>query len=827
MTDIYNFKAIESKWQNHWEQNKLFQVDESQVDNNYYCLMMFPYPSAALHVGHGRNYIIGDVLVRYQMMNGKNVLTPMGFDAFGLPAENAAIKNKIHPSKYTQININNMKKQLTSWGVGYAWDRELASCKPNYYKWTQWLFTQMYKKGLAYKKKAEVNWCPSCATVLANEQVIDGACERCDSQVDFKNLEQWFFKITDYAERLIDDLGQLKNWPERVKTMQANWIGKSYGTRVDFILENSGEVFSCFTTRPDTLYGVTYMVLAVEHPLIDSLVSGTEYEKEVKAFVTKIKKQDRIELTAEDTPKEGVFSGHYVINPVNNEKIPLWIGNYVLMDYGTGAVMAVPAHDSRDFAFAKQYDLPLKIVIQSPENPLDEATMKDAYVDLGVMVNSAEFDGLSNEKAKAKITEKLSKNGNGEETVNYRLRDWLISRQRYWGSPIPMIYCDDCGVVPVPDEQLPVLLPENVEFKAEGESPLASVEEFVNTVCPKCQNPAKREIDTMDTFVDSSWYFLRFLSSQDSEKIFDSNLVNQWLPVDQYIGGIEHAILHLLYARFMTKVIYDLDLINFEEPFNHLFTQGMIVKDGAKMSKSKGNVVNPDAIIEKYGADTLRLYILFIGPPERDAEWSDDGIEGSARFVKRIWRLVQDNLTLLREAEDIEIIKDNLTKPDKNVRFKLHRTIQKVSHHMDGNFHFNTVISACMELVNELYLYKQDDRALKAPILKEAINALLKLLAPFVPHMAEELWQQLGYSSGLFQETWPSYEEALTEADEVELIIQINGKVRAKVQVATGLGADDLKEIALNHEKVKAQIEGKEVQRVIPIQGKLVNIVLR
>ncbi len=837
MSSNYCFDTIEVKWQNYWDEQALFKVDEQQSDNSYYCLMMFPYPSEALHVGHGRNYIIGDVLVRYKMMHGLNVLTPMGFDAFGLPAENAAIKHNIHPSEYTQINIDNMKRQLRSWGVGYDWDREVVSCKPDYYKWTQWLFIQMYKKGLAFKKKAEVNWCPSCATVLANEQVVDGACERCDSVVDLKYLEQWFFKITDYAERLVDDLDKLSHWPERVKTMQSNWIGRSYGTRVDFTLESSGETLPVFTTRPDTLYGVTYMVLAVEHPWITDLVRGSEQEADVMAFVNRIKKQDRIKRTSDDTPKEGVFTGHYVINPVNGERVSLWVGNYVLMDYGTGAVMAVPTHDTRDFVFAKQYDLPLKVVIQPQDEDLNPAEMDDSYVDPGVMVHSEEFDGLSNEEAKQKIIDKLVAENKGEATVTYRLRDWLISRQRYWGAPIPMIYCNSCGAVPVPEDHLPVLLPDNVEFKAEGESPLALVDEFVDTPCPKCGADAKREIDTMDTFVDSSWYFLRYLSPKNSENIFDNEVVNQWLPVDQYIGGVEHAILHLLYARFITKVIHDLDLIDFEEPFDHLFTQGMIVKDGAKMSKSKGNVVNPDALIRKYGADTQRLYILFMGPPEKDVEWNDNGIEGAHRFLKRVWRFVQDELLLVKSVlnnvipwldcgspslfQNIE-----LGKNDKVIRRKVHSTIKKVTYDMEGNFHFNTAISACMELVNELHLYRQDDSALRGPVVSEAVDALVRLLAPFVPHLSEELWQQLGHSESVFTTSWPTFEEELTQADEVELVIQINGKVRGKVLLPLGLDDEELKEVALNHEKVVPHIEGKTIRKVIPIQGKLVNIVV-
>ncbi|MCK4248308.1 MAG: leucine--tRNA ligase, partial [Candidatus Omnitrophica bacterium] len=644
----YPFADIEPKWQKYWQDSRLFNIETDSTKPKYYCLMMFPYPSAALHVGHGRNYIIGDVVARYKMMKGFNVLTPMGWDAFGLPAENAAIKNNIHPKISTMNNIATMKKQLNQWGVGYDWDREVASCSPDYYKWTQWIFLKLYEKGLAYKKNSAVNWCPSCQTVLANEQVVNEACERCDTPVIEKELEQWFFKITDYAQRLLDDLKLLEHWPERVKTMQENWIGRSTGVEIHFPivpLENSNdeeiENLTCFTTRVDTIYGATYMVLAPEHPTVAKLTANAKNKDEIKAFVAKVKTQDKIDREAVDLEKEGVFLDRYCINPVNNRKIPILIANYVLLGYGTGAVMAVPAHDQRDFEFAKKYDLPIEVVIDNPKSALKSEDMKEAYVEQGVMINSSQFNGLSNTEAMEKIADYMQKEGKGSRTVQYRLRDWLISRQRYWGAPIPIIYCVDCGPVPVPETDLPILLPEKVDFKPTGESPLKEAADFVRTTCPKCKKPAQRETDTMDTFVDSSWYYLRYLSPKQDQKAFDSDIVNKWLPVDQYIGGIEHAILHLMYSRFITKVIYDLGCINFQEPFESLFTQGMIIKDGAKMSKSKGNVVSPDVLINRYGADTVRLYTLFIGPPEKDAEWNDRAVEGSSRFLNRIWRKIE------------------------------------------------------------------------------------------------------------------------------------------------------------------------------------------
>ncbi|HHT9127465.1 MAG TPA: leucine--tRNA ligase, partial [Candidatus Wujingus californicus] len=696
----YNFTEIEAKWQGFWEGCGLFRIDENSTKEKFYCLVMFPYPSGTLHVGHGRNYIIGDVVSRYKIMKGYNVLSTIGWDAFGLPAENAAIKGGSHPALWTKNNIKAMKHQLHRWGVGYDWDREITSCNPNYYKWTQWIFLKLYENDLAYKKKAAVNWCPSCATVLANEQVIEGCCERCETPVRQRDLEQWFFRISKYAQKLLDDIPLLEGWPERVKTMQANWIGRNEGVRIDFNLENSNETLSCFTTRPDTLYGVTFVSLAPEHPTISKLISGTPKENAVMSFVERARNQGVVERTAEGTEKEGIFTGKYATNSINNERVPVWTANYVLMEYGTGAVMCVPAHDQRDFLFARKYNLPIKIVIQPEGKELNANTMKEAYIENGIQVNSGIFSGIFNTEAMKRIPEFLESKGLGTKTVTYRLRDWLISRQRYWGAPIPIIYCEKCGTVPVPETQLPVELPEKVEFKPHGMSPLSQVDSFINTSCPKCSGTARREIDTMDTFVDSSWYFLRYLSPKDDTKPFISDKVNKWLPVDQYIGGVEHAILHLLYARFITKVLYDIGYINFNEPFRHLFTQGMIIKNGAKMSKSRGNVVSPDILIDKYGADTQRLYILFIGPPQKDAEWNDRGVLGAHRFLNRLWQKVTDYEEVYTRVPYKKINIKNLSEAAKALYRQTNQTIKKISEDIETYWHFNTAIASVMELLN-------------------------------------------------------------------------------------------------------------------------------
>lgn len=823
----YSFGPIESKWQKNWNKTGLFKVNLKDEKPKFYCLVMFPYPSSALHVGHGRVYIIGDVVARYKMMRGFNVLAPMGFDAFGLPAENAAIKSGEHPEKSTLRNIETMHRQFNSWGVGFDWDREAISCLPDYYKWTQWFFIKMYEKGLAYKKKASVNWCPSCQTVLANEQVIDGACERCQSKVDLRDLAQWFFKITDYAQQLIDDMSLLENWPERVKTMQRNWIGRSTGSEIDFKVKDSEMHLPCFTTRIDTIYGCTYFVLAAEHPQLLELVKGTAQEKEVLAFAQKVKKESKISRMSENLVKEGVFTGRYVTNPFTNEEIPVWVANYVLMDYGTGAVMAVPTHDQRDFEFAKKYDLPMKVVIQPKGETLDVEKMETAYIEDGVLAHSAQFDGLENRKSMEPIVKYGEEQGIARSKVHYRLRDWLISRQRYWGAPIPMIYCESCDVVPVPEEQLPVLLPKEVEFKPTGESPLAKCEEFLNTPCPKCGKEAKRETDTMDTFVDSSWYFLRYISPKNEKVPFVSEDANQWLPVDQYIGGVEHAILHLLYSRFFTKFVHDLGLIDFKEPFRNLFAQGMIVKDGNKMSKSKGNVVNPDELIKKFGADTVRLYTLFIGPPEKDAEWNDSSVDGCFRFLKRVWRLFHEYLDLAKERSSEE---KELSDKAKELRRQSHLLIKKITADIDQEWHFNTVVASIMEFFNFLNpilkeVYQESGAG--AQVVDEAIRNLVLLMAPLTPHMSEELWNKLGGKESVFKQAWPEYEEKNLEQKEAQVVLQVNGKVRGRIQIPVGLDKEALEKMALDSEAVKSWVDGKKVVKVIVVPAKLVNVVVK
>ncbi len=833
---LYNFNEIEETWQDWWRETGLFKVDEKNIKDKYYCLMMFPYPSAALHVGHGRNYIIGDVVARYNMMKGLNVLTPMGWDAFGLPAENAAIKNGIDPKKSTLSNINMMKAQLASWGVNYDWDREVTSCMPDYYKWTQWIFLKLYEKVLAYRKNAFVNWCSSCNTVLANEQVIDGACERCDTEVDQKRLEQWFFKITDYAQKLIDDLDKLDEWPDKVKTMQRNWIGRSEGVNIDFPVCHSeaspvpSEVegkspkdlnLTCFTTRVDTIYGCTYMVLAAEHPMIEELIADNPEKDKIMKFVQEVRSKSRIQRVQTDTEKRGIFTGRYVINQVNGRKIPLWIADYVLMEYGTGAVMAVPAHDQRDFEFAKKYDLPVEVVIDDPKDHLDAGKLTEAYENEGVLTASAQFDGMKNKDAMESIADYMEKEKIGERTIHFKLRDWLISRQRYWGAPIPMVYCDKCGIVPVPEEDLPVLLPEGVEFRPTGESPLKEASDFVKTTCPECGGNARREIDTMDTFVDSSWYYLRYISPKADDKPFEKADVNGWLPVDQYIGGVEHAILHLLYSRFITKVLSDMDYIGFDEPFKRLFTQGMIVKDGAKMSKSKGNVVDPAELIKKYGADTVRLYTLFLGPPEKDAEWSDRGVEGSFRFVKRAWNLLE----VLGSAPEFEGNKE----ASLGLLRKMHQTIKKVTDDIEDSFHFNTAISAVMELVNYVYSGLNDNGkdCFSKKCMEEVVKNMTLLLAPFVPHIAEEMHKQTGGEKSVFEETWPSFNEDMLVEDIIVIPVQVNGKLRNTIEMARGIDEETVRETILADDKTKPWLEGKQIRKWIIIPDKLVNIVVQ
>lgn len=825
LKEKYNFREIEPKWQRYWEERGMYRVKEGGDKPKFYCLEMFPYPSGKLHMGHVRNYSIGDVVARFKTMRGYNVLHPMGWDAFGLPAENAAINHGVHPADWTWQNIDNMRRQLKELGISYDWDREIATCHPGYYRWTQWLFLQFYKKGLAYRKKSFVNWCPHCNTVLANEQVIGGRCERCDTQVEKKDLEQWFLRITAYAEELLRDLEKLTGWPEKVKVMQANWIGRSEGVEIDFTIAETGEKVTVFTTRPDTLYGVTYMVIAPEHPLVEKLVKGTALEAEVKQFVRRMQQMSEIDRTAADAEKEGMFIGVHVINPVNGRKVPLWIANYVLLDYGTGVVMAVPAHDQRDFEFARKYGLPVEVVIQPPEGNLTPEEMEAAYEEEGYLVNSGPFTGMPNREAMQAIADYLEKEGKGRRTVNYRLRDWLISRQRYWGAPIPIIYCDRCGIVPVPEKDLPVMLPREVEFKPTGQSPLATSEEFVRCTCPSCGAPARRETDTMDTFICSSWYFLRYCDPRNEVVPWDKEKVAYWMPVDQYIGGVEHAILHLLYSRFFTRVLRDLGLVDFDEPFTNLLTQGMVLKDGAKMSKSKGNVVSPEDIVARYGADTARLFILFAAPPEKDLEWSDQGVEGAYRFLNRVWRLVYNYLQSLPEGGTAG--NEELSKADLEIRRLTHRTIKKVTDDIEQRFNFNTAISAIMEFVNALYQYREREKSRNRAVEAEAIKTLVLLLAPFAPHIAEELWHGLGNESSVHEQSWPEYDPELLVEEEVEIAVQINGRVRDRVRVPAQISEEELRKILFQQEKVQNLIAGKEVVKFIYVPGKLANIVVK
>ena len=837
MNEEYHPQQFETQWLAFWGSGELFKMKENSPNPRFYCLMMFPYPSAALHVGHLRNYVIGDVLARYKVAKGFNVLNPMGWDAFGLPAENAAIKGGVHPKISTYRNIAKMKQQLYQWGAVYDWDREVTTCEPDYYRWTQWLFLKLFQHGLAYRKRAAVNWCPQCQTVLANEQVIDGKCERCSTPVNEKELEQWFFKITDYAERLLADAELLRNWPERVILMQKNWIGKSTGCEMDFLVEEIGDVLKCFTTRVDTLYGATYVVMAPEHPLVPRLIQGTAREKEVAAFVEHVKRESRDSRSAEETEKIGVFTGRHAMNPVNGERVPIWLANYVLMEYGTGAIMAVPAHDQRDFEFAKKYHLPIRVVIQNPEHPLDSKTMTEAYVGEGPQVNSGPFDGIPNTEGMEKIADHLESLGKGRRAVHYRIHDWLVSRQRYWGAPIPIVYCEDCGTVPVPEEELPVLLPEQVEFRPTGVSPLILCDEFVNTRCPRCSKAARRETDTLDTFVCSSWYYLRYLSPGLEDRPFSRELVNKWLPVDQYIGGVEHAILHLLYSRFITKVLYDIGEVSFQEPFRNLFTQGMICKISPlsgkleKMSKSKGNVVSPDGLIEKYGADTVRLYSLFIGPPEKDAEWSDAGVEGAYRFLKRVWRMCVKHLPLLESfTEQALSLAGGLSPEAKELRRATHSTIKKVTQEIEEGFRFNTAIAAVMELTNRMYLLEETligNGPLGEAALAEALLAVIRLISPFSPHISEELWYRLGRSKSVFAEPWITHDDSLLQADEIEVVIQVNGKVRSRVTLPASAIEEEIRGAATQDPRIQEWTTGKKIVKCIVVGKKLVNLVVK
>ena len=820
--------AIEAKWQKYWEENKTFKVEMDKDKPKSYVLEMFPYPSGNLHMGHVRNYSIGDVIARFRTMKGFNVLHPMGWDSFGMPAENAAIKHNIPPKKWTLENIANMTRQLKALGLSYDWDREVTTCKEDYYKWTQWFFELFYKRGLAVKKESAVNWCDTCNTVLANEQVIDGKCWRCDHEVVKKDLSQWFFKITDYADELLKDLDLLPGWPERVKTMQHNWIGRSEGLEFSFEIPALNDTVAVYTTRPDTAYGVTFMALAAEHPLIKKICENNPKADEINAFCERVRNQSEIERTSSESEKEGVFTGVYCINPFTGRKVEIWVTNYVLYDYGTGAVMGVPTGDQRDWMFADKYGIE-KIVTICPigkELKLEEMTC--AYEEKeGMLVNSGEFTGMEMHKAMSAIMDKAEAEGFGKRRVNYRLRDWLISRQRYWGAPIPIIYCPHCGEVLVPEDQLPVRLPEDVSFTAGAKSPLATSENFVHCKCPKCGADATRETDTMDTFLCSSWYYLRYTDAHNDKMPFDKELNNYWGPVDQYIGGIEHAILHLLYSRFFVKVLRDAGLVDYDEPFSNLLTQGMVIKDGAKMSKSLGNVVSPEEILSKYGADTARLFILFAAPPERELEWSDQGVEGSFRFLNRIWRIVQAFETVL-EQKVTEYDHSNLNEADKDLRRVLHSSIKKVTNDIETRFNFNTAISTMMELVNALYAYKEAAKELNAGLVYEAISDLIKMMSPFVPHITEELWRgAIDANSSVHEQSWPECDEEALKVDNVEIVLQVNGKVRGRLTVPAEATKEDLEKIAMADANVQAHIGDATVRKVICVPGRLVNIVAK
>jgi leucyl-tRNA synthetase len=823
----YNFKAIEARWEAYWRENGTFEVTKNPQKPEYYCLVMFPYPSGDLHVGHGRNYILGDALMRWKTKEGYRVMFPIGWDAFGLPAENCAIERNMNPRAWTEYNIGRMREQLQGWGIGFDWSREVKTCDPDYYKWTQLLFLWMYERGLAYRKEAAVNWCPRCATVLANEQVIAGLCERCESPVSLKRLEQWFFRITDYADELLRDTDSLDGWPERVKMMQRNWIGRSEGVDIDFRLED-GRDLPCFTTRQDTIYGATYAVLSPDHPDLRAILAGSPNEKEALEFAAHIRIK-ALQKHPDDTEKEGFFTGVYVINPVNDERIPLWMADYVVGEYGTGAIMAVPAHDQRDFEFARKYDLPIRPVI-SPDGTLsDAAGLEAAYEGEGTQVNSDQFDGMLNTEAMERIADYMEENGIGRRAVRYRLRDWLISRQRYWGTPIPMVYCDTCGVTAVPEQDLPVVLPEVDEFKPTGESPLVGMKDFVETSCPSCGGPARRETDTMDTFVDSTWYYLRYLTPHDTERPFSKEEAFRWLPVDMYIGGIEHAILHLMYSRFIGRVLADMELIPSREPLPQLFTQGMICKDGAKMSKSKGNSVSADELIARFGTDTVRLSTLFVGPPEKDVEWVNRGVEGASRFIHRLWRMV-DRVAALGSKQDLPD-PDRLGEEDRDLLRKAHWATKKVRDDIGSRFHFNTAISAVMELVNDMY--KRWPEADEAPppepaqaVLLNSAETAIHLLAPMIPYVCEEMWGILGYDGSIFDQPFPEWDPAILKTEMVTVVVQVNGKVRANIQAPAGASQEDVEDLAKQDPSVQKWIQGKSISKAIYVNDKIMSFVV-
>ena len=856
----YNPQELEIKWQDHWEKSRLFTAVEDLSKEKYYLLEMFPYPSGKIHIGHVRNYTIGDVVARFKRMRGKNVLHPMGWDAFGMPAENAAIENNSHPARWTYDNIEAMKTQLKRMGFSYDWDRELATCDPEYYRWEQLIFLEMYEKGLAYKKKTFVNWCDKCQTVLANEQVEDGCCWRHpELEVTIKEMDSWFLKITEYADEILDYCQKLPGWPDRVLTMQRNWIGKSYGAIIRFPMVDSDEVIEVFTTRQDTVFGATFMCLAPEHPLVNQVIKGLPHEGKVLEFVERTLRMDNVTRTADFTAKEGVFTGRYCLNPVTDEKIPIFVANFVLFDYGTGAIMAVPTHDQRDFEFAKKYGLKLRVVITPPDEDLNEETMSEAYVDKGILVNSGPFNGQRNLEALDSIAEYLESLGKGHKTVNFRIRDWGISRQRYWGTPIPIIYCDKCGTVPVPEEDLPVVLPLDLQMRPNGGSPLPFEPLFFETTCPKCKGEARRETDTMDTFVESSWYFDRYTCPDYDKGPLDPERVDYWMPVDQYIGGIEHAILHLLYSRFYTKVLRDFGHHKVSEPFTNLLTQGMVcketeecpehgflypneVKDGkcilcgagvitgniVKMSKSKKNVVDPQELIDRYGADTVRMFCLFASPPDKDLEWNDQGVEGSYRFLNRVWRLIVthiDELTGVSVYEEGEGLSGQL----RSLYRKTHETIKKVTDDIENRFHFNTAISAVMELVNEVNQFlnsKEQKDNIAWSVVREAVEATVVLLSPVVPHITEELWQMLGHDTSLLKVSWPSYNEDALQTEKRLIVLQVNGKVRNRIEVPVSYGAKEIEDEALADARIQHFIAQKPIKKVIVVQNKLVNVVV-
>jgi len=827
MEERYQPKKIEEKWQRIWEEGKSFRVSENSRLPKYYLLEMFPYPSGQIHMGHVRNYSIGDVIARYKRMRGYNVLHPMGWDAFGLPAENAAIERGVHPAKWTMENIAYMRDQLKKMGFSYDWEREFATCDESYYRWEQLFFIEMFRRGLAYKKLSTVNWCEKCRTVLANEQVEGGKCWRCEQEVGVRELEQWFFRTTAYAEELLGELDHLTGWPEKVLAMQRNWIGKSVGAEILFPLMGREEALNVFTTRQDTVYGATFVSLAVEHPLALELSRSTPQERTVREFVERIQRINQTRRGADEAEKEGLFTGAYCMNPFTGEKIPIYLANFVLMEYGTGAVMAVPAHDQRDFEFARKYGLPVRVVIQPQGKRIKAEEMAEAFVEDGVMVSSGPFTGLRSSEGREKLAAYLEEKGWGKNDIRYRLRDWGISRQRYWGAPIPILYCDSCGALPVPEAELPVVLPKDVEFSGEGGSPLAKLPEFFKASCPKCGGPARRETDTMDTFVESSWYFARYACPDEQDAPLDKARVAYWMPVDQYIGGIEHAVLHLLYARFFTKVLRDLGWIALGEPFTNLLTQGMVIKDGAKMSKSKGNVVDPDFLIERYGADTARLFALFAAPPEKDLDWSDQGVEGAYRFLTRLWRFVSHYRDALASAAS-DLDPKELSPTLRELRRQIHRTIKKVTDDIEGRFHFNTAIAAVMELFNALSLAGKDESIWKdgTPLIKGGVETLVVLLYPFVPHMASELWESLGHRNSLEEIRWPGYSEEALEEERWLIVVQVDGRVRGRITVPADASNEFIEAEALADPKVKGFLHGKEIQRVIQVPRRLVNIVL-